>query len=210
MKLFKISDQNSNEEAIQFALKCLHDGGVIMHATETCYGLAADVFSEVALKKLYALKEMSEDKPVSIMVRDLEEGRKYAEFNELAEKLVDRFWPGPLTLVLPRNKFLPEFFNRGCKTVGIRCPDSKVSQVLISGFGKPITTTSANISGMPEVYSVDDYLHQLEKRDLKPDVGLDSGILSKYAPSTVLEVTDDVRFLRRGDLSEQIKEMISE
>lgn len=189
----------------------LKAGGVVMHSTETCYGLAADIFSEQALKKLYKIKKMRADKPVSIMVRSLAEAKKYARFNVSALKLAKKFWPGPLTLVLPRKKFLPDFLNKGHGTVGIRCPDSKISQVLIKAFRGPLTTTSANISGKIEVYSVRDYLKQLKEKDELPDLIIDEGRIPKNRPSTIIAFKKGkIVVMRKGDLWVKISRAISE
>lgn len=182
-----------SDEEIKKAVEILKNGGVVMHATETCYGLAADVFNEDALKKLYRLKRMAENKPVSMMVRGVEEGRKYAKFNNLAVALAEKYWPGPLTLILPKKDVLPDFFNSGNKTVGIRCPDSVVSQALIVGMDGPLTTTSANISGMPEVYS--------DNGSLGVDFILESGEIEKNEPSTVVRILgDEIEVIREGKI----------
>lgn len=191
-----------SKDELDKAVKILNEGGVVMHATETCYGLAVDVFDEGALGRLYSLKRMDKGKPVSIMVRDTAEAGKYVHFNDLALELAEKFWPGPLTIVLPRKGILPDFFNPGIGTVGIRCPDSEVSQALIRGFEGPLTTTSANVSGLPEVYSVDEYLKQTgDKRGDKPDFIVDSGEILRKQPSTVVKVTgENLEVIRAGSI----------
>jgi L-threonylcarbamoyladenylate synthase len=181
----------------------LRGGGVAMHPTETCYGLAADIFNQEALKKLYKIKKMRADKPVSIMVRSLKEAQKYAWFNRIALKLAKKFWPGPLTLILPRKKALPAYLNPGHKTVGVRCPDSKIAQALIKAAGGPLTTTSANISGKPEVYSVPAFCRQTGKNGLRPDLIIDAGKITKNKPSTIVEASGaGLKILREGALAE--------
>lgn len=186
---------------------------VVMHATETCYGLAVDVFDEKALNKLYKIKKMPATKPVSMMVRDLQEAEKYADFDDLARGLAVKFWPGPLTLVLPRKRMagtpaeegLPDFFNPESETVGIRCPDSEISRALIDLNKRPLTTTSANVSGRPEVYRVLDYLSQLEEYDVVPDLVIDGGEIERKKPSTIVKILDGKwEYLREGDLKEEV------
>ncbi len=182
---------------------------VIMHATETCYGLAADIYEEDALNKLYKIKKMSAEKPVSMMVGNLDEAKKYAKFNEKAVELADKFWPGPLTLILPRSEQLPDFFNPYSDNVGIRCPDSKISQALIDFFGNPLTTTSANITGRLQVHSVFDYIKQLSEYDVPPDLIIDSGELTRNKPSTIVKIEGDECVLaRRGDMALEIEKHI--
>jgi len=185
------------KEAIRPAIDALKGGGVVMHATETCYGLAVDIFNEEALKKLYSLKKMDEGKAVSIMVDGMAQAREYAEFNDFAVELAGKYWSGPLTLILPRRDRLPAYLNASFDTVGVRCPNSEVSRLLIRGVGGPLTTTSANLTGLPEVYSVDDYLEQVGEggkmidNNMLPDVILDSGILERNVPSTVVDCVEE-------------------
>ncbi len=182
---------------------------VIMHATDTCYGLAADIFDQEALNKLYKIKKMSAEKPISMMIRNLDDAQKYAHFNEKALELAAKFWPGPLTLILPISKELPKHFNPYSDNVGIRCPDSKIAQGLIDYFGNPLTTTSANVSGRPEVYSVFDYLNQLGEYDVVPDLIIDSGEIAKNKPSTIVKVEgSECAFVRKGDLAVEIEKYI--
>lgn len=203
MEIVKVEKSGISGEILNKAVEVLRAGGVVMHATDTCYGLAVDVFSREALRRLYALKGMSVDKPVSMMVMDLEEAQKYAKFNDQALRLAEKFWPGPLTMILPRTKDLPEFFNSGLDSVGIRCPDSKISLALIKGFGGPLTTTSANVSGKTEIYKVG------ELEGLEPDLVLDSGELENNLASTIVNFMDgNARLLRRGDLVLEIEEFL--
>jgi L-threonylcarbamoyladenylate synthase len=252
MKILKINSDFPGEyqSEIEMAVQVLRHGGVVMHPTETCYGLAADIFNEKALERLYALKKMDRSKPVSIMVNSAEAAKMFAEFYDVrargaagegtdgaadkggargaagegtdgaADKggargaageiltggltalfLAEKFWPGPLTLVLPRRDTLPMFLNAGIESVGIRCPGNNFCLDLIKAFGGPLTTTSANLSGCPEVYEVESYLHQLMSEQIKPDLILDGGILSKRKPSTIVKFNGrDLDLIREGEL----------
>ncbi|MBI4127426.1 threonylcarbamoyl-AMP synthase [Candidatus Peregrinibacteria bacterium] len=184
-------------ENIFEAVKTLRAGGVVAHATETCYGLAADIFMKSAIQKLYALKKMSRDKPVSILLRSFDEAQEYAEFSPLALQLALKYWPGPLTLVLPAKPIVPNWINAGNATVGIRVSSNAMTRKLLEAFGGGITTTSANISGMPPAYCVQDFLDQ----KLLPDFILDSGKIGAHLPSTIVEVTGcEYRVIRQGGL----------
>ena len=179
----------------QEAIKILSSAGVVAHATETCYGLAADIFSKEAVLRLYELKRMSLDKPVSILLRSLEEAREYGEFSEFAEKLAKKYWPGPLTIIVPRKPLIPEWINPGHPTIGIRVSSNEVTQKLVNDFGGPLTTTSANITTLPQAYSVDEF------QELKPDFILDSGKIPQISPSTIVEVIgENMQIIRQGDL----------
>jgi L-threonylcarbamoyladenylate synthase len=183
--------------------KILKGGGVVLHATETCYGLAADIFNKKAVEKIYVLKKMDGNKPVSIMVRGLAEAKKYAIFNQQALGLAKKHWPGPLTLVLPRKKALPVFLNPGHETVGIRCPDHEVARGLIEAADGPLVTTSANVSGKPQAYEVKEFLAQIGGRQAcqVPDLIIDSGKIPKRKPSTIVGFgKEGLRIIRKGDL----------
>ena len=179
-------------EQIDEAVAVLREGGVVAHATDTCYGFACDAFNQTALERLYALKNMPMSKPVSILVANFHEAQKYAEFSDEARVLAERYWPGALTLVLPRKSIVPAFLNPGVASIGIRVPGHALSLELAKLFGSPITTTSANISGLPSPYSIADIQAQFTHVQLKPDYSLDSGALSaENLPSTIIDMTGE-------------------
>ncbi|MFA5792587.1 MAG: L-threonylcarbamoyladenylate synthase [Candidatus Gracilibacteria bacterium] len=179
------------------AVKTLHEGGVVAHPTETCYGLATDIFQRSAIQKLYALKKMPFSKPVSILVRDFDEAKRYGVFSPLAQKLALKYWPGPLTIIVPRTSALPKWINFGMETVGFRVSSNKYARKLMEAFRSPLTTTSANVSTLPQAYSVQDFLDQ----GLVPDFILDSGKIGEELPSTIVEIIgDSVKIIRQGSI----------
>lgn len=192
----KISSKDFNK-----AISVLLKGGVVAHATDTCYGFACDVFNRRALASLYKLKRMSQSKPVSILVADLKMAEKYGFFNKTALKLAKAYWPGALTIIVKRKKSLPTFFNPGVKTVGIRVPNHKLSLDLAKKLGRPITTTSANISGQLSPYSVSAMKKQFHNQKLRPDFILNSGQLKRNLPSTIIDASGKkIRIVRNGDV----------
>ncbi len=185
-----------NDELVN-AVKALHAGGVVAHATETCYGLAADIFQKKAIDRLYALKKMPLDKPVSVLVRDLDEAQRYGEFSPKALQLALKYWPGPLTIIVPRTAALPKLINFGHPTVGFRVSSHKKTSQLLEAFGGPLTTTSANVHGLLQAYSVQEMLDQ----GLVPDFILDSGRIGENPPSTIVEVVgDEIKIIRQGEI----------
>ncbi len=184
-----------------FKLACdvLKHGGIVMHPTETCYGLAVDVSNEEALRKLYRVKGMSLDKPVSILVNSFEMAQKYGVFSEKAKEIARKYWPGPLSIVVRRSGNLPVFLNKDEKYVSIRFSDNKFCVGVVDAFGGPVTTTSANRSGGLPFYKVDldsdgDFLKGM-------DLIVDGGELVENKPSTIVKVDgNEVEVLRQGEV----------
>jgi len=181
-------------------VKVLRDGGIVMHPTETCYGLAVDIFNEDAVARLYALKEMSMRKPVSIIVHSIDDAARWGDVDEKARKLMTKFWPGPYTFIVRRGNLLPPFFNKGIEKVGLRNPSTPGILNVVKKLGHSVTTTSANLSGRPQAYDVEDFLTQLkgENLDIVPDLIVDAGFLGHNEPSAVYDVVDDV--VIRGEI----------
>lgn len=188
-----------DNQVVVAAVEVLRAGGVVMHPTETCYGFAVDVGNAEALEKLYKLKGRDANKPVSIMVADLEMARTYGEFSTKALELAEKYWPGPLTILVPRSLNLPENFNKGQEFVGIRCPSHEFSRELVKAFGSPITTTSANLSGEPPLYEVD--LKSFGELAKEIDLVVDGGEIPMNKPSTIVKVIGaEIEIIRQGDL----------
>lgn len=189
MKKIDIKDP----QALDLAVKVLLDGGVLMHPTETCYGLAVDIFNREAVKKLYEVKKMALDKPVSILVSSFGMAQEFGIFDDISTELAMKYWPGPLSIVLPRKKQLPRFLNPDEDFVSIRCSELEFCEDLTYELGRPVSTTSANISGEPQMY---------EPRDLEGvDLIIDGGKIEENLPSTIVKVSDGrLDLLRQGGL----------
>jgi tRNA A37 threonylcarbamoyladenosine synthetase subunit TsaC/SUA5/YrdC len=162
---------------IEKAVSVLKEGGIVLHPTETCYGFACDPFDKKALEKLYKLKGRDAKKPLAILVADIEMAQRYGVFDEVALDLAKKFWPGALSIVVPRQvvcsgeechakKFsfdgedacfhvLPDFFNEGEGFVSMRVSSDEFSTNLVKAFGRPLVTTSANLSGEKPIYEVE-------------------------------------------------------
>jgi len=189
---------------MQKALAILQHGGVIIHATETCYGIACDVTNEQAVEKLFTIKQRPFDKPVSALFSSVEQAKDYVLWTDRAEELAAKFLPGPLTLILALRDDAPERLFLGpetSKTVGVRISSHPWAHELSQVFGKPLSTTSANIHGQPEPYCLEDIERQFATTEFQPDLIIDSGILPKQLPSTIVEVLgDEVRVVRQGTI----------
>lgn len=125
----------------------LKKGGIVVHNTDTCLGMAVDILNEEAVELLYKVKRMERGKPVSILCGDLEMARRYGVFSKKALELAKKYLPGALTLVVPRTEKLPMWINPGLNNIGIRVPDDEFSLEMVRGLGNPVTTTSCNVSG---------------------------------------------------------------
>lgn len=138
----------ASEAACREAAALLKQGGLIAFPTETYYGLGVDPFNAEALRRLFAAKRRADNKPVLVLVQEQTQVPLLAaETPDALRLLMNRFWPGPLTLVFPAKKNVPELLTGGIGTVGIRhSPDATAAQ-LLQAFGRPITATSANRSG---------------------------------------------------------------
>jgi L-threonylcarbamoyladenylate synthase len=194
-----MSDQKQTLKAVGV----LKRGGVVAFPTSTSYGLAVDPFNPKAVKKLYALKGRSFKNPVLVLVRDQREAGELVKFNAAARGIAQRFWPGPLTLVLPLKKSGPSWrlLSGGTKTLGVRLVDHALAEELSHAFGGPLTATSANATGKPNAYSIAEIKKQFGRAKLKPDFYLDGGKLSKTKSSTIVQIDGrHVTLLREGPI----------
>jgi L-threonylcarbamoyladenylate synthase len=178
------------EEAGEFweaARALLRGGGLMAVPTETFYALAAHPLDEVALARLFAVKGRAPEKPVLLLVSDCKMLPQVArEVPEVASRLLARFWPGPLTLILPARPDLPRLLTGGSGTVGVRQPRQEVTCRLMAALGFPITGTSANRADRPPLT-----LAAEVDREFGPELGLilDAGPCPGGLPSTVVDVT---------------------
>ena len=179
-------------------VKSLGNGGVIIYPTDTLYGFGVNAADEEALERLYAIKKRDPKKAPLVVVSDIEMAREYVTFTPEAKRLADTFLPGPLTLVLPRNPDAPERFLPGSKTIGIRIPNNTFCLNLVRRFGKPITSTSVNISGEDALTDPDD-IETIFGRDA--DIFIDAGTINN-SPSTIVDFSGEIpTVLREGALS---------
>lgn len=211
-------------DGIARAVETLRSGGVLAHATETCYGLACDLRNPKALERLFAIKKRPTSQPVSALFFSLDEAKTFVHFSEKALEIAKRHLPGPLTLVLPVRSDAPFTIHvcpptltpvpspdgRGVRaaasgervTIGIRLSSFPFAQQLSAAFGSPIATTSANVHGQKNAYSAEDIVKQYGSEGLQPDLILDSGPIPVLPASTVVEVIGDVvKVLRQGDIA---------
>ena len=146
---------------IDVAARQLQSGGVVAFPTDTLYGLGADLFDEDALERIFTIKGRPVDLALPVLLASREQLEMVTgEFPAVATKLADRFWPGPLTLVVRRGKRVPDLATGGRSTLAVRIPNHRVPLALASKLAGPITGTSANLSGEPDLESIEEIERQ--------------------------------------------------
>jgi L-threonylcarbamoyladenylate synthase len=200
------------DESIARAVKTLRAGGVVAFPTETVYGLGADTFSPAAIAEVYHLKGRPTDNPLIAHVRNVDDARKLVkQWDDRCEKLARMFWPGPLTLVLPRADNIPSTITAGLDTIAVRCPSHPVARQLLEAFGAPLSAPSANRSGHVSPtqarHVADDFARIPDAETL---LILDGGDSEVGIESTVVDMTAAVpRVLRPGSIGlEQLQEVL--
>lgn len=193
---------NSMEDAVQKAAVVLKDGGIILYPTDTLYGLGVDTNNISAIRKLYNLKNRNFDKTMSIIVSGIEMAEQHAVFDKKARLLAKKFWPGPLTLILPRKNILPSELSGREKSIGIRIPGNKFCINLLRTFGRPITSTSANVSGTKPQKSVNCILSQFGNKANEIGLIVSQEDLTANRPSTIVDVSSrETKIIREGVIS---------
>lgn len=197
MEIIQIHTQLS-AKILNRVVKHLRAGGLIIYPTETAYGLGADAKNKNALPKIFELKQRAKGKPLSVIVGTVAMAKKLVLFSKLALALAGRYWPGPLTLILPAKKSaklpISVLFNG---MVALRISSHPVARAIAIKLKSPLIATSANRSGKGECYSIRAVRSQFKKID-SDIIVLNAGRLSKRKPSTVAKVTNQIEILRKG------------
>lgn len=214
MEILKIQPTNPTKSNVSKIVSALDKGKIVVLPTDTVYTFAVDATNSEAIDSVYKIKGRNYNKPFHVIVSSLEMAKKYVEINDCAKALSRQFLPGPLTLILKkRKKSLPDILTSKLPTLGIRMPNLKLSQAISEAFKKPFTTTSANISGGRNPYSVEQVLSQLSSEQ-KNMIGLivDIGKLPKVSPSTIVDVSEGVpKIPREGPVTnKEIKKVSPE
>jgi L-threonylcarbamoyladenylate synthase len=184
-------------DAIQLAIQTIKNGGTVAFPTDTVYGLGANAFSPTAIDKLFAIKERPQDRAIAVLLGSIEQLSQVTEHpSQAALKLAHEYWPGALTLVVPRHPGMPNNLSP-LPTIGVRIPDHPVALALLLAVG-PLAVTSANLSGQQNTTTAEEVLLQLDRR---VDLVLDGGRTPGGVPSTVVDMTGEGPVvLRQGPL----------
>lgn len=197
-----------DESGINRAAEILRNSGIVAIPTETVYGLAASVYDREAIKSIYKAKGRPSDNPLIVHISGLKDIENVvSEFPENAKKLAAKFWPGPLTMILPKNEKIPPEVTGGLDSVAVRYPSHALAQKIISKAGVPLVAPSANISGRPSPTKFEHVVN-----DLNGKIGaiVDGGECAVGLESTVVSMLSDVpKILRPGKISaEDIKSVV--
>ncbi|MER3456647.1 MAG: threonylcarbamoyl-AMP synthase [candidate division GAL15 bacterium] len=187
------------------AVEALRAGEVLVYPTDTVYGLGCDATRPAAVRRVFEIKGRPPDQPVPVLLADPRQAEELAEVPDGARRLMRRFWPGPLTIVLRSRGVVAELVTAGTGTVGLRVPDHPVPRALVRACGFPLVGTSANSTGRSAPVTVAQVLSDLDGR-----VGLilDGGRLAGR-PSTVVDCTGDrPRVLRPGPIPAEAIERV--
>lgn len=198
-RILSIDPENPDRAAIETAARIIKNGGLVAFPTLTLYGIAADAFNRKAVDRVFWIKKRSFDNPLSVLIgsrADLK--RLVTKIPPAADALMDRFWPGRLTLVFDAAAHIPDNLTAGTGKIGIRLPGQPVAATLAAAAETPVTATSANLSGDPGCFSVADLPEDMVAA---LDVILDAGALKGGIGSSIVDVTTDPpTVLREGEL----------
>ncbi len=197
-------------ETVRLASGILKNGGLVALPTETVYGLGANGLDPAAVRKIFEAKGRPQDNPLILHIASpsLMDGL-CRDIPDAAWELAKRFWPGPLTMVLPCRDLIPRETTAGLDTVAIRCPACLITREIIWAAGVPIAAPSANRSGKPSTTTADHVLHDMDGRI---DAVVDGGPCRVGVESTIVDLSDDVpRLLRPGGVTpEELREVLGE
>jgi len=193
---------NLSEGDFDQILSFLRSGGVIGFPTDTAYGLGADPFQESAIRRIFEIKGRPESKPILVLVDSMDMLQQVVDssnVSDIAGLLASRFWPGPLTMILPALGTVPRLVTAGTATIGVRWPVAGFATQLVRALGRPITATSANKSGQPSTATADQVRAQL---GMDLEMLIDGGVLTAPQGSTLIDLTQTrPTIVREGPVS---------
>lgn len=191
---------DSKQINIEYLVKALKKGMILAMPTETVYGLIADSTNKKAIKNIYMIKGRNFNKSLPLICSSIYQVKKYFFMPTILFRLVKKYWPGSLSIIfVVRNNDIkvPKTNN----TLVARVSSDKLLKLLARKLGKPLTATSANISGQGELYSGKEVADSFIKRKIKPDIIIDGGKITKRKPSTIVGLLNrKIKVFRQGDI----------
>ena len=198
-EMLRIDPDEPEPDKIEFVVSCLKSGKVTALPTDTFYGLAVDPVNLRAVERIYEIKHRLKHKPLSLLIANVSQAYELArETSSLLDRLAERFWPGPLTLIVKAGTRLPLRSTANTGNVAIRVPDAAIPRAVVEAFGLPITATSANLQGMPECTYAAGVRDQIGDRI---PLIVDGGPTGRSLPTTIVDLSgggDSWQILREG------------
>jgi len=196
-----------NPETLSETVAALSRGEVIAFPTETLYGLGADALNAAAVERVFQLKGRDPANPIPVLIADRAMlSRLVLDVPPLAETLIARFWPGPLTIVLPARSDIPRPLVNAAGAVGVRISSQPIAVELVRALGNPLTATSANPSGKPPARTVEQAMGYFSG---EIEIFVDGGTLTSKTGSTVLEISGaGIKLVREGDIAKSAIEKV--
>jgi L-threonylcarbamoyladenylate synthase len=203
---FNVADAHDIQRVAQDAAVVLKKGGIVLYPTDTVYGLGSDSIDDEVIGRVHNIKDRITPKPMLVLVSNMDMAEEYAMWDDVTKKIATAFWPGPLTILVQKTPELSGFLTAGSSHVGMRMPNHDFSRALIEAFGRPITSTSANISGRKQASTFNGILEDLSTHhDMLSlaieEEGREGGAL---LPSTVVAVEGgQIKILREGLITKE-------
>ncbi len=201
MKIIKAKDLDLK---IKDLVSTIKSGNLIIFPTETLYGIGADALNSSAVDKIFKAKKRPESKPILVLISKLEMlDYLVCEIPDVAKKLINRFWPGPLTIIFKKKENVPKELNPNGNTIAVRMTSSKLAQKIIDLCECPITAPSANISGKEPIKNSGEAMSEFVDCD---EIGymIEDDQMTQSKPSTIVDVSDgDLKIIREGVISEK-------
>ena len=196
-----------NEDELRIVTKALDEDKLIVFPTETVYGIAGNALKMEVIDKLFQAKKRDYSKPFSLMLSDINKIKDIAYVSTDEEKIINKFMPGPITLILKKKDCISDLATASRDTVGVRIPDHFIALSILKSIDYPLATSSANISGRSNNSDITDIINDLANY---VDIFIKGNISSNLLASTVVEIKDnEVNILRSGIISEyDIEEVI--
>ncbi len=205
MQTLKLSRQNQEMIADRSA-DLIKKGGVVVCPTDTIYGLISDATNRMAVGKVFAIKQRPKNRSLPIFFQSIEMAKSYGEIDEKTEKILKKFWPGKITFILKRRLGL-KIYGVAPQTIAARIPNNKFIALLLEKTGKPLTGTSANISGQGGISKIKEIIKAFQGQVNYPDLIIDAGNLFSSKPSTIVNLASKpFQILRRGSVKIHLKD----
>jgi len=198
--LIAINNQNPQMRLIRRAVEILRGGGIVIYPTDTVYGMGCDLFNKKGIERIYEIQRRDRRQPLSYICADLKDISRYARVSDDAYKIMKRLLPGPYTFVLEASRLVPKIILPKRQTTGIRVPDNRICQALVTEMGSPVISTSVKDGGS-ELLSDPRMIEELFGK--RVDMIIDGGIIAAAPSSVVSLLAEGIEVIRagKGDVS---------